>query len=41
VSPASYNRDDYAEEMPIAMAKLGGHISTIVGANVMPMAQAG
>jgi hypothetical protein len=38
---ASYNRGDYAEEMPIAMAKLGGHISTIVGASVMSMAQAG
>ena len=34
-------RDDFTEEMAAALVALADHIETIVGANVVPMAQAG
>jgi integrase len=36
-----YQRDDFTEEMAAALVTLADHIETIVGANVVPMAQAG
>jgi integrase len=36
-----YQRDDFTEEMAAALVALADHIETIVGANVVPMAQAG